>query len=293
MKTTLKKINKILQEYKKEVNSNFKQLKQNSDKIVEVCLNLDKSWSWSFFGYLAELYFKNFEEPSIKNSFNVEWWWLNWIQDGWWKKSWDEIVEKINNELWENIDTNKLTKDIQDLEDLSKKTKNDILILFSSIDLNDFSNEKKILESIENFDFWKWANYYWNKYWPWNVQTRDSKAFSQWICFPVHRNYLIKAKITISTLESTQIFITITERLIKQLELKNNKYNNYWNYINPFWVVYKLILIIFYILKYIFRFISKNKIISSTFIILSILALNYSLISKNISKVIDYIINLF
>lgn len=88
--------------------------------------------------------------------------------------------------------------------------------------------------------------------------------------------------------ESSFIWVEILKGFNKKYRLYRfySKDNiNYWNFVNPFWWIWKAILLVLKITKIIW----KHKIISFIFTIIGLLALDYSMAWENLNHIIDFI----
>ena len=64
--------------------------------------------------------------------------------------------------------------------------------------------------------------------------------------------------------------------------LYKGKITNYWNFVNPFWLVWKFLVLVW-----------GNKIISAVVIIIGLLGIDYSLAGKNTLWIVNTILGLF
>jgi len=95
-----------------------------------------------------------------------------------------------------------------------------------------------------------------------------------------------KYSVWVQILDGFDIFF----KKYKNEDIENKIFiNKLWVYSNPFWITWKLILIITKVLKLIF----KHKLISLIIIIISFLAIDFSMAWKNINWTIGFIKNIF
>ncbi len=119
--------------------------------------------------------------------------------------------------------------------------------------------------------------------------TRDQGALMEGICIASHKYYLGLGQSFIDTCESVNNFLQHIDQLIRQIEIKKKQFfprsNNTWNYVNPLWLAWQLLLFLFKVLKFAWR----HKVISTLIIIITLLALDYSLAWKNLLTLLSWI----
>lgn len=270
-----------------------------AEKINKACDEISKSWSNSFAGYHGRLYYKDFEEPSLHNRFNTEWGCVNGLPDGWNEKNPEVVKQKIEELVDEDISLTQLEIDEKKLSEEFIEIQREMLILFSTFSFKDEDiQEKKLLSEIEEFKFSKKLGHFMKKMMPRSIRTRDSRAINEGICQPSHIYYKAVALLIINTCNSIKIFLKTADRLTRQLEIKHNitkqkpkagNKKNYWNYVNPIWLLWKLILQFFSLLKVAWR----HKIISVIITTTGLLATDYTILGNNALKLILFIKKLF
>src|SRR6266487_4174254 len=93
---------------------------QISQKLIHACNKIAKSWSGSFAGYHARLYYGNFETPTIDNQFSVEWGGINGIPDGWTERTTEEVKARIERITEKDFSTDELEKSVKKLLSLAE-----------------------------------------------------------------------------------------------------------------------------------------------------------------------------
>ena len=92
-----KKARKAVESFNRSFGPKVEELRGQSEKIIDACHRVGESWSGSWAGYHARLYYDNFERPPLEDVFNVEWGGLHGFE-GWQDRSPDEVrgaIEKI------------------------------------------------------------------------------------------------------------------------------------------------------------------------------------------------------
>jgi len=261
-------------------------------KIIKACGEIEKSWSNSFAGYHGLLYYKDFQEPTIYQRFSPEWGCIRGVPNGWNKKTADEVRKKIEELIGDNFSLISFENKKKDLAEEFKKIKTEILVVLSSFELNDdMTQEKKLLLQIENCELTKTLSHFMNKLIPGTIMTRDSRALTEGICIPTHTYYIGVSQLVKDISENIKNLLNITDRLVRQLEIKFLKQEikksekSYWNYINPFWLLYKISTKFVPLLKNIWKY----KVASFLVAVVGLLAIDYTLLGKNTLKLIIFI----
>ncbi len=190
----------------------------NSSKVAAACKLVDKSWSQSTLGSHATLYFRNFEEPNLRNRFNIEWGLSRGMPAGWHDRSEDQVKSKIHEISGLDISLDAYIDQCKEAEKLIEDFQQDILSNLETItvptELN--LNYKKISE----FKLGSWASQI-NSYLRGNIMTRDREAVSSGKRIPSHLSLLAHSQHFSNVLIKTKDLIKTITRLIQQLETKN------------------------------------------------------------------------
>jgi len=165
----------------KDVEDLLKRLGDNLQKIfrhiIKTTDEMDASWSGSWIGYHANLYFKDYNEPLPSQMFSIEWGGLHGYDPGWLAKSLDNTwkyiinsspvkfdVDNINDELLELQEANKSLKTLCELN-----SKNEVLT----------KQVQEVNAEYAMYDYIKARN-------PGRVMSRDSEAINQGLKVPPH-----------------------------------------------------------------------------------------------------------
>lgn len=181
---------------------------------------ISDSWSGSWAGFHAFLYYGDFEKPSLNEGFDVEWGSINGYSDKWQERSFDEVKQKIEEGV---VKTNfeyifeavkLLVKQAEALKELVSAE-----LSYINIDKS-LNDEKKLLIEIEEIKFGVSANEYVKHLQPAQTMTRDSRAASQGLKVPPHIKYEAQIMAVSSMISDLGKFNRLTRRLIRQLEIK-------------------------------------------------------------------------
>src|SRR6266849_3176482 len=77
-----------------KVNQVVQEIVPQAKKWIEAGTSLVRTWTGSYCGYHCELYFREFEHPSLRDRFSPEWGGINGIPDGWALRSHEEVKER-------------------------------------------------------------------------------------------------------------------------------------------------------------------------------------------------------
>lgn len=80
---------------KKDFAGELTELRRTQTTVHEVLQAVDDSWSQSNVGYHADLYFGDFERPSLGQRFDPEWGGINGIPEGWSDRTIDDVQQVV------------------------------------------------------------------------------------------------------------------------------------------------------------------------------------------------------
>lgn len=287
----IENIKPLIKEFDQNISPRLKLLEKNAEKLINACNEVDKSFSGSFAGWHGSMYFKDFQTPQLNQRFSGEWGGINGIPNGWEKKEAEEVKGEIERRMSADFSINidDLEKEATAIKEESKKILNEVKIAFSSINLNEIPKEKELFDKIEKIEFGRDKAYFINKHIPKTLMTRDRGALMEGICIASHKYYLGLGQSFIDISEAIKNFLQLVDQLFRQIEMKKKQFlpfsNNAWNYVNPFWLIWQLLLFLLKILKYAWG----HKIISILIIIITLLAIDYSLAWKNLLTLLSWI----
>ncbi len=165
-----KQLELLLKKYKLELEAIAK-------NTIKICEPMEKSWSGSWIGYHANLYFKDFQQPSTNEMFNIEWGGINGYDPGWQSRSLDEI--------WGYIQEKSLIKfDIDDANDKVNELQETADNLKTLLELN--SRDEALTQKIKDINTDFTMQDYIKARSPANIVSRDSEAVYQGMKLPPH-----------------------------------------------------------------------------------------------------------
>ena len=196
------------------------------------------------------------------------------------------IALDYDDKLVRNLPSN-VNKKIEELDLKIRDLHSEIIISLSTISWGkNTQKEEKLFEGIEKFKFGATEAKFLNGKTPRQVATRDSEAIHQGIFLPVHFNYEALAFRGVTLCDSMDDFDRSVNRLIRQVAAKkinDKKPRNYWNFVNPSWLLWQLLTRIVVLL----RFAWKYKFITGILVVFTLLVADYSVAWANLRQVMN------
>lgn len=175
-----------------------------------------ESWSGSWAGYHASLYYGEFERPPLDETFDGEWGGLHPMSPLWKSRSKEEVTAKIEQRA------DGVYSDLHDMarraQEMARSVKNDalsVLVPILSVDGSDLSQRSvAALEGdIEAFS----AQEYLRGLMPSQVISRDSMAATQGLKHPPHLVYLAQVESVAAAVSKALDYVESVERTCKQV----------------------------------------------------------------------------
>ena len=212
---------KLITEFRSKHSASLEKIPAISEKLREVCGNIEQTWSGSFAGWHGKMYFRDFQIPSIHEKFSGEWGGINGIPDGWEEKGPEEVRIKIEKLFGDNFSVENFEEEIKALHKEAEALKNEITIAFSAFPFNtNTEKEKGLFAQIENYEFGKPKGEFISDRLPKTMMSRDTEALRQGTCIASWLYYEGVALEGKSLSEATNNFLGLVDRLVRQLEMK-------------------------------------------------------------------------
>jgi hypothetical protein len=217
----IKTTKKLIKKFRNEQTNILGNIPKLSEKLGEVCSRIERSWSGSFAGWHGNMYYRNFQIPSIHERVSGEWGGVKGIPDGWEEKQPEEVRVKIEELVGDNFLAEKFEDGIKKLREEAKRFKNEIIITFSSVNFDsNTAKEKDLFTQIENFKFGITKEEYFKDRLPKSMMSRDTEALRQGICLASWLYYEGVALEGKNIYEAINNFFALLDRLIRRLEMK-------------------------------------------------------------------------
>ncbi len=201
------------------------ELEARSDSLFDACLRVAKSWCGSAFGYHWNLYYADFEPPTLEDAFSVEWGRINGLSPNWRPRQPEEVKQRI--QALCNVDPSALERDTRHLVELAKELHTELLVDLAPLhNFPGLLREKKLLDQIET---WDWKDGARNNYTEAAIRsfpnmTRDSEAAIQGLRIPTHTHYEAIATQARANCGAVRDFWKNATRLLKQLEALEDRH---------------------------------------------------------------------
>jgi hypothetical protein len=82
----------------------LEEIERAADTLLGVIEDVDASWSGSNLGHHAEMYFKDFERPSLRERFDPEWGTVHGVPEGWAARSFEDVSAHVEQRAGERLD---------------------------------------------------------------------------------------------------------------------------------------------------------------------------------------------
>lgn len=209
-----------LKEAHAELKTTLEEAQAEHEKIQKAVGLIHKSWSGSWIGYHAKLYFQNFETPPWNMTFDPEWGGIYGIPKTWREQTIESISAEIQSRS-EGASLQKLECFAKRINDVLKPLHTDVCISLSPIhDRVEFERESVLLDEIEKLEWQISPSKFSEQYKPSSVATRNSHAIYQGIQVPPHIQYLNKELSAFSTIQAAKLFFEKSDHLLRQIQQK-------------------------------------------------------------------------
>lgn len=198
--------------------STLKSCMSHLQDILKVIDKIGESWSNSWIGYHADLYYGDFQHPPIHARFDSELGFMFGPQNGWNEKTCGDVTNFINKN-YSGVSLKKIKESLIKIEKDSLHTKVCSELSFIR-NFDNFDKEISILNEIEEIK-WKFspADIIQAKR-PNNYITRDSSAMSQGLRVAPHIRFESIVLSFLSMIKSIKKFVKLVRRLLKQIKIR-------------------------------------------------------------------------
>ena len=219
--TIAEKIKIAKDEFASSLNE-YKEIQEQSQELIKVTDDIDKTWSGSPLGNHGQLYFRDFEQPSYENQFDSYNGLIYGNQPGWNYKSEDQVKEKIFGLMPAGFDYDAYLIESKRLKDKLRDFHETIYSLVVLI--QNYQSLGPTFSTIEKFtlnDWVKTANQYFKR----NLVSRDQEAISGGLVMPVQKSIQYYVRDAADLYQKAKDLLSITEKLLTQLEVTRENIN--------------------------------------------------------------------
>lgn len=192
---------------------------ESAGKVASVCNIIDASWSGSNLVGHVDLFYKNFDVPSYRDRFDIEWGLIDGVPDGWQERNNAEIFQKIESDS--GVSLEELNESADSIATEFERLRRRSIIAFS-----EFSKESA--REIEQFSIQTKIDIF-NQYWKRRIITRDSRAAHAGSMVPTHKFYGAAASFITSVTEQINELLYLVDKVFaqnKSMEYKDQGHNN-------------------------------------------------------------------
>ncbi len=292
-KVNLKSATDEVEAYVSKESAYFEKVSKN---IIDICNSLEKTWSGSWAGYHANLYFKNYQTPTVQEMFDSEWGgagvFHGGYDPGWQSKTLDEVWQYVSAKSAYKFDLDEADSKLDELQELIKDLK---------LQLELATNNKILKKKINDVDVSFNIGNYIRIRTPRTVTSRDSKAMHQGIQVPPHiqclgfgqalrlnmqaAKELLKLSHLVEPVEPVITKHALSKQSTSKKEQPEPKTTSVWHYTNPFWLLFRGLTLIY-------RIIVSNKIkslVGFVIALITLLAIDYGLAWSNTKSLLNFL----
>jgi len=220
----LEQVKSLIKDFQKKKFNDLKTVSELSDALQDACGKIERSWSGSFIGWHGRMYFRDFQVPSHYEKFSGEWGDVNGLPEGWEEKQTEEVETKVDELVGNKFSVKKFENEIKIFRKETENFRNEIVIVLSSFSFGtNMTKEKELFNKIEKFEFGKTKGEFIQNHLPKTMMSRDTEALRQGTCIASWLYYEGVASEGKNICEAINNFLGLTDRLIRQLEMKSGK----------------------------------------------------------------------
>jgi len=193
-------------------------LKQG-DLLRDAARTVGDSSSGSWIGWHSRMYYGNYEEPRVADSWNSEWGGLGHVSGSWQERSLVEVQRAIEDRAGVRLaDTAHCADRVREVcQPLQQEL---VTVLSPVCDLAGLTKEAELLAKLEKIEWIVSPDKFVRAIAPGSVWSRDTGALSQGIQAPPHLEVTAAVVTNTTTLATSQEFLTDAIRLARQVRTK-------------------------------------------------------------------------
>jgi len=217
----ISRLENLISDFKKKQHRFLEETPVLTEKIRNVCSEIERSWSGSFSGYHGSLYYGDFDPPPLNRRFSIEWGTIHGLPDGWRQRQPEEVMSVIESRVGDEFSTEKLEKDSAIFLESARELRENILDIIGTPVLSKPTERISVtIQEIKKVNFGKPREIfgdYINDHLPKSRVSRDSQALMEGIYIPTQLYCEAVAYEASKIYESANEFMKFVKRLNKQL----------------------------------------------------------------------------
>jgi uncharacterized protein (TIGR02391 family) len=215
----IKEVRVLIDKFKQEFYDILKEIRQSSEALIEACGTIKRSWSGSFAGWHGNMYYLDFQIPSLHEKFNGEWGGVHGIPDGWDEKQPEKVCGKLEELVGGEFTIKEFESSAKRLQKAAEDFRREIVIILSVFDFNSsMVKEKELFIKLENLVLGNTKNHFISLRLPRTMMSRDSEAVRQGMCTPAWLYYEGVGLEGGSICEAIDELLVLTDRLARQID---------------------------------------------------------------------------
>jgi hypothetical protein len=189
------------------------------DRLRDAARSIAESSSGSWVGWHSRMYYGDYEEPSVQESWSTEWGGLRGFSPRWQERSLREVQRVIAERAGVSIGD---VAGIADrVRELCQPLEQEVITILSPVcDLGGFAKEAELLAKLEKVDWIVAPENFIRALAPSTLASRDSQAVMQGRQAPLHLEVEAAIVTNASTLTTSREFLTDAIRLTRQVRTK-------------------------------------------------------------------------
>jgi hypothetical protein len=189
------------------------------DRLRDAARSIAGSSSGSWVGWHSRMYYGNYEEPSVQDSWNTEWGGLRGFSPRWQERSLMEVQRAIEERAGVSLgDVGRIADRVREIcQPLQQEA---ITVLSPVCDIAGFGKEAELLARLEKVDWIVAPENFIRALAPSALASRDSQAVMQRMQAPLHLEVEAAIVTNTSTLTTSQKFLADAIRLTRQVRTK-------------------------------------------------------------------------
>lgn len=189
------------------------------ERLRDAARTIGDASSGSWLGWHSRMYYGDFEEPPVADSWDPEWGGIHGYSDRWRDRSQAEVQNAVEQRAGAGLA--ELATCADRVREACELLQQEALIVLSPVcDLAGLDREAELLTKLEHIDWIVPPGNFIQALTPRQVMSRDSVALSQGIQAPLHLNVEAAIVSNTSTLASARDFLTDAIRLGRQARTK-------------------------------------------------------------------------
>jgi hypothetical protein len=202
-----------------KVAGDLKEGLKQGDLLRDAARSIGDSSSSSWVGWHSRMYYGNYDEPPVADSWNTEWGGLGHFSDRWKERSLPEVQRAIEDRAGVRLaDTAHCADRVREVcQPLQQEL---VTVLSPVCDLAGFAKEAELMAKLEKIDWIVSPEKFVRVMAPGNVMSRDTQALGQGLQAPLHLEVMAAIATNTSTLTASKEFLTYAIRLARQVRTK-------------------------------------------------------------------------